>query len=551
MNNVSFFNSVRLLLVTLLIAVSGECAGAKYAASKLSQLTDEISWEITPEGTLLVHGSGDMPDMTRMGRKAWLAPKYFPNGFRKVVIDEGITSIGEGAFLLPDRDRELDAQLGPVTFRFPESLRKIGKEAFSGLMVENLLLPENLQHIGQRAFANSVADQRSLIIPEKVESVGRDAFTGCGFEHIVVKGDSKLRAGCFGDNPRLEEVSFYGRPKFESSDAEYGDFPVFKGCTGVREVACFNNIGIDSRYFRDAKRVDIRTPDVTAQVGGRRTAAERAVQEERASVILTDASKIKVSDVDLHVPKAKAEHRNTFALVISNENYRRVAHVPHALNDGRSVARYLNEALGIPKENILMAEDATLNDMKFYLGRLRDYCEPLNGEASVIVYYAGHGMPDSENKKVYLLPYDAYAESPDESGLALSDVLAKLNEMSAKETLVFLDACFSGTGRNDDMLVPARGAIKEPQPYKVNGNVVLFSASQGDESAHSHDEQSHGLFTYFLLKKLQDTGGDVTLGELSEYLETNVKRQSLHNGTKQTPTVRVSYGNDSWQSKKL
>ena len=47
--------------------------------------------------------------------------------------------------------------------------------------------------------------------------------------------------------------------------------------------------------------------------------------------------------------------------------------------------------------------------------------------------------------------------------------------------------------------------------------------------------------TYFLLKKLQETGGNVTYGELANYLEDNVELESVvTNDKRQTPQVLVS-----------
>jgi hypothetical protein len=49
------------------------------------------------------------------------------------------------------------------------------------------------------------------------------------------------------------------------------------------------------------------------------------------------------------------------------------------------------------------------------------------------------------------------------------------------------------------------------------------------------------MFTYFLLKKLQESKGDVTLGELGDYLKENVKRSSIRvNNKEQNPQVNPS-----------
>jgi hypothetical protein len=62
-------------------------------------------------------------------------------------------------------------------------------------------------------------------------------------------------------------------------------------------------------------------------------------------------------------------------------------------------------------------------------------------------------------------------------------------------------------------------------------------------------ERSHGLFTYYLLKKLQESKGNTTLGELGNYITKNVQQRSvLINHKIQTPTVTPSSGMlDRWQ----
>ena len=61
------------------------------------------------------------------------------------------------------------------------------------------------------------------------------------------------------------------------------------------------------------------------------------------------------------------------------------------------------------------------------------------------------------------------------------------------------------------------------------------------------------MFTYYLLKKLKESRGDVTLGSLIEYVRDNVKRKSLVvNGKSQTPTaISSSAIAADWQNWKL
>lgn len=245
----------------------------------------------------------------------------------------------------------------------------------------------------------------------------------------------------------------------------------------------------------------------------------------------------KGSDVDFDIPMANNISNNTFAVVISNEKYQMEKSVQYAENDGKAFTEYCKKTLGLPDKNVRFITNATLNNIKHEIKWLQDVIAVYKGEAKAIFYYAGHGIPDEQNKSAYLLPIDGYG-SDVTTGYALEDLYKALGSLPSKSVTVFLDACFSGAKRDGEMLASARGvAIKVKQATPV-GNIVVFSAAQGDETAYPYKEEEHGLFTYYLLKKLQETKGDVTLGELGDYIKTQVERQSIViNGKLQSPSI--------------
>jgi len=258
------------------------------------------------------------------------------------------------------------------------------------------------------------------------------------------------------------------------------------------------------------------------------------------------------SDVDMNIPASKSKKDKMFAVIIANENYKSESQVMFALNDGEIFRKYCLQTLGVPEKNVRYIADATLNDIRKEMNWLDKVAEAFEGDADIIFYYAGHGIPDENSKSACLLPVDGYG-SDMESGYKLDDLYNRLGSMSAKNVVVFLDACFSGAQRSGKMLASTRGvAIKAKESAPV-GNMVVFSAAQGDETAYPYSEKGHGLFTYFLLKKLQETEGNVSLGELSNYIAKNVRQQSIIvNNKSQTPTVIPSIiMEDRWQGIKL
>lgn len=255
------------------------------------------------------------------------------------------------------------------------------------------------------------------------------------------------------------------------------------------------------------------------------------------------------SDIDKHIPEAINSNSNTFAIVIANETYNKEANVPYAVNDGNIFKEYCRNCLGIPEKNIHLITNATLNDIRHEVKWIQDVAEVYKGDAKIIFYYAGHGIPDEKSKNAYLLPTDGYG-SDVATGYSLENLYKTFGSLPSKSITVFLDACFSGAKRDGNMLASARGvAIKVKQTIPV-GNMVVFTAAQGDETAYPYKEEEHGLFTYYLLKKLQETKGNATLGELSDYIKEQVERQSIvTNGKLQSPSIMAtsSIGNE-WKN---
>jgi len=256
----------------------------------------------------------------------------------------------------------------------------------------------------------------------------------------------------------------------------------------------------------------------------------------------------KAQNVDTKIAVNSQPDDRTFVVIVSNENYKHEEGVPFARNDGEVFKVYCQKTLGIPEDHIRFAPDATLGEMNFSIYWLGNMLKAYDGEAKAIVYYSGHGMPDESGKEAYLLPVDGFSQST-EGALSTKSLYKKLGEMSSKHIVVFLDACFSGAKRDGKMLASSRGVAIKAKTDPVSDNTVVFSAAQGDETAYPFKSQRHGLFTYYILDKMQQSGGNTTLGELSDYVTQNVKRKAVveNNGKSQTPTVIVSCNNNNWR----
>lgn len=168
------------------------------------------------------------------------------------------------------------------------------------------------------------------------------------------------------------------------------------------------------------------------------------------------------SDVDENIPYNNKPANSTFAVIIANESYANVPRVEAALNDGETFSKYCNLTLGIPKENIRVYKDATLGKMLRAIADIRNVVKSVDGNADVVFYYAGHGMPDEGTKDAFLLPVDGDA-TVSESCISLARLYSDLADMGARSVMVFMDACFSGGNRAGGTLTAARGVAHQTQ----------------------------------------------------------------------------------------
>lgn len=148
-------------------------------------------------GTLTFSGEGAMENYQTMH---FVAPwKEISNQIKKIVIENGVTSIGSNAFYqCSDMQATLDlsdakalTSIGNNAFygckkltgslEIPDSVTEIGAEAFLDCnnLSGNFELPEGLQSVGNDAFYNCYNLTGCLKLPDTVTSIGTGAFYNC------------------------------------------------------------------------------------------------------------------------------------------------------------------------------------------------------------------------------------------------------------------------------------------------------------------------------------------------------------------------------------
>jgi hypothetical protein len=272
-------------------------------------------------------------------------------------------------------------------------------------------------------------------------------------------------------------------------------------------------------------------------VNGRASAQPRQPEERQAL--------IPVSDVDTVLREASRERQNAYAVVIGIEQYReKLPKADFADRDAKLMGQYLTKVLGYQEENIVVRlnEKAARSDLEKYL----EHWLPnrIEKDASVFVYFSGHGAPNPKTAEAYLVPYDGDPIFLESTGYPLRRLYEKMANLPAAEVVVVLDTCFSGAGGRS---VIAKGmrpvGLSVENPILASGNTIVLAASAGDQVSSAYDQKGHGLLTYFFLKGLQgdadqNKDGTLELAEVYAYLKPQVERVARREfNNEQTPQL--------------
>ncbi|MBQ7646214.1 MAG: leucine-rich repeat domain-containing protein, partial [Clostridia bacterium] len=127
---------------------------------------DDLTWTLDRvSGELLITGTGDMYDYTFDFPAPW---NEYPSEIISVVISEGVTSVGKEAF---------GGSL--IDVKLPDTLKRIGVNAFSATAISEIVLPDSLEYIGMYAFFECMELEKDVYIPENVSYIGHCAFSNC------------------------------------------------------------------------------------------------------------------------------------------------------------------------------------------------------------------------------------------------------------------------------------------------------------------------------------------------------------------------------------
>lgn len=129
---------------------------------------------------------------------------------------------------------------------------------------------------------------------------------------------------------------------------------------------------------------------------------------------------------------------NYHALLIGNNAYQNLPDLETPLNDISRLGNILKDRYGFKVE---VLENATRFDT---LAKLNEMRARLTSNDNLLLYYAGHGELDKKNQRGHWLPVDASSTST-ANWISNVDVTDILNVMQARQVLLVVDSCYSGT----------------------------------------------------------------------------------------------------------
>lgn len=124
----------------------------------------------------------------------------------------------------------------------PNSVKKIGDEAFSGLNITSVLIPDTVISIGISAF-KGCKELKKVEIPDSVTEIGANAFEYSGIEEIKLSNNIKsILPGTFQYCMKLKSIKIPDNVTIISSSA-------FSACVSLKEVIMSPNVSVGFKAF--------------------------------------------------------------------------------------------------------------------------------------------------------------------------------------------------------------------------------------------------------------------------------------------------------------
>ena len=193
---------------------------------------DNVYWTLDEDGVLTISGTGKMWDYGETDAD-WEDAPWYGLDVKSVVIEAGVTSIGNYAFFWCDGLTSITIPDGLTSITIPDSVTSIGDSAFSYCSsLTSITIPEGVTSIGDYAFWDC-SSLTSITIPEGVTSIGYHAFYLCNsLTSICVAADNQKYSSIDGVLFNKDQTTVICCPGGKS-----GDYVIPKGVKTIGDSA--------------------------------------------------------------------------------------------------------------------------------------------------------------------------------------------------------------------------------------------------------------------------------------------------------------------------
>lgn len=201
------------------------CMGA--LAGNNGSIGENLKWAFA-DGTLTISGKGEMEHAEGNSGYAWGTDNQSldRNSIKKIVVEEGVTTLGE--YIFWDCESLTEVKL-------PKTLTTLGKQCFkSCTSLKSITLPNNISLIEESAFENCSALE-TVTFPKSLKEVHEHAFYSCNLKKVDLSQTQveTIGSAAFAQNAHCEEVYLPKTLKTLEGDDE----GTFSSC-GVKKAVC-------------------------------------------------------------------------------------------------------------------------------------------------------------------------------------------------------------------------------------------------------------------------------------------------------------------------
>ncbi|NMG21667.1 caspase family protein [Brasilonema bromeliae] len=168
-----------------------------------------------------------------------------------------------------------------------------------------------------------------------------------------------------------------------------------------------------------------------------------------------------------------------------------------------------------------------------------------DSEATVVVYYSGHGWLDQTTGEYYLIQHDVEPFDIPNSALCAKDFTNALRQIKAQRLLVVIDCCHAegiATAKNGNPAIKLPPGLTQTAPpknlvdnLKQGEGRAVFTSSRGQQLSWIRSDDAMSIYTYHLIEALQGANnqpGDtvVLISNLMNHLGKSVPEsaQTMH-----------------------